>query len=292
MKEIIIYKGLPGCGKTTFALETLDLYPGKYKRINKDDLRAMLDCSRWSKENENFVLQLRDHIVIQALHEGKSVIIDDTNFHPKHAIRMKEIANELGQNVQVQIKDFTDVPIEECIKRDLARPNSVGEKVIRQMHEQYLKPKVIQRTHNPNLPTVILCDLDGTLCLFGDKNPYQRDFENDIPNYAVVRLLKKLDEDEYADYSIIFFSGRSDKYKNTSLDWIEKHVGIIRSQIHLYMREEGDFRKDLVIKKEMFMKYIDQQYNVLFALDDRSQVVDMWRNELGLTVFQVAEGNF
>ena len=33
------------------------------------------------------------------------------------------------------------------------------------------------------------------------------------------------------------------------------------------------------------------KYNVHFVLDDRQQVVDMWRS-LGLTVFQVAEGDF
>ncbi|MDJ0647343.1 MAG: hypothetical protein QNJ60_01435 [Xenococcaceae cyanobacterium MO_188.B19] len=32
-------------------------------------------------------------------------------------------------------------------------------------------------------------------------------------------------------------------------------------------------------------------FRCLFILDDRQQVVDMWRS-LGLTVFQVAEGDF
>ena len=36
---------------------------------------------------------------------------------------------------------------------------------------------------------------------------------------------------------------------------------------------------------------IDSPDEILFVLDDRSQVVKMWR-ELGLTCLQVADGNF
>lgn len=41
-KRVIILKGLPGSGKSTWAKEQLEKYPGRYKRICKDDLRAML----------------------------------------------------------------------------------------------------------------------------------------------------------------------------------------------------------------------------------------------------------
>lgn len=38
----------------------------------------------------------------------------------------------------VSIQDFTDVPLETCIKRDLQCAHSVGEAVIRRMYHQYL----------------------------------------------------------------------------------------------------------------------------------------------------------
>ena len=58
------------------------------------------------------------------------------------------------------------------------------------------------------------------------------------------------------------------------------------------MRKTGDNRKDSIIKKEIYEKYLKpMNYHVLFILDDRNQVVEMWR-EMGFTVFQVAEGNF
>jgi len=53
--KVLILKGLPASGKSTYAKELVA--KGNWKRINKDDLRAMLDCSKWSKANEKFVLQ-------------------------------------------------------------------------------------------------------------------------------------------------------------------------------------------------------------------------------------------
>lgn len=57
------------------------------------------------------------------------------------------------------------------------------------------------------------------------------------------------------------------------------------------MRPEGDERKDSIVKQEIYEKYIKDRYNVRFVLDDRNQVVDMWR-EVGLKVLQVAPGDF
>ena len=57
------------------------------------------------------------------------------------------------------------------------------------------------------------------------------------------------------------------------------------------MREEGDRRKDNIVKYEIFNKFIRDKYCVNYVLDDRNQVVEMWR-KLGLRTLQVADGNF
>ncbi len=69
--------------------------------------------------------------------------------------------------------------------------------------------------------------------------------------------------------------------------WTHKNEKVI-----LNMREAGDMRKDSIVKKELFDQHIRGKYNVRMVIDDRDQVVDMWRNELGLTCLQVAEGDF
>jgi hypothetical protein len=60
---------------------------------------------------------------------------------------------------------------------------------------------------------------------------------------------------------------------------------------HLYMRPEGDMRKDAIVKLEIFDNEIRDNYDVQFALDDRNQVVEAYRS-IGLTVLQVADGEF
>ena len=73
----------------------------------------------------------------------------------------------------------------------------------------------------------ILCDIDGTLCLFdrSKKNPYDRDFENDTANEAVINLLYRIDDcnfngiGEWTD--IIFVSGRNDKFREVTRKWLD-----------------------------------------------------------------------
>lgn len=140
-KRVIICQGLPGSGKTTWAKKLIDEYPHQYKRISKDDLRSMLDNGLHSRSNENFIVKVRDWLIWQILHDGKSVIIDDTNLHDKHIYSIRESIEkwnkEFNQQVSVEIKSFLDVPIDQCIENDLNRQNPVGEKVIRDMWEGY-----------------------------------------------------------------------------------------------------------------------------------------------------------
>ncbi len=75
--KVIMFKGLPGSGKTTKAKAIIDKYPKLYKRINKDDLREMIDNGRFSKENELMVLDIRNALLLYFLYKGKNVIIDD-----------------------------------------------------------------------------------------------------------------------------------------------------------------------------------------------------------------------
>lgn len=292
--KLIMTKGLPASGKTTWAKELLEKNPGKYKRINKDDLRSLFDNGKWSKNNEEFVLHMRDMFITMALLEGFSVIVDDTNLAPKHEKRLRELVDQHNSvlstslnplKAQFEIKDFTDVPLEECIKRDQARPNYVGEKVIKRMYNQFLRPKPVRPKFIEGKPYAVICDLDGTMCLFGDANPYDRDFSQDEPNALVKRILLK-----YADPGtrVIFVSGRKDSFRKVTEEWLETYWG---TNYALYMRAADDTRKDVVVKQEIYENHIKGNYNVEFVLDDRDQVVEFWRSQ-GLTCFQVAEGDF
>lgn len=277
-------KGLPASGKDFWCKQEMENHPGIYKRVNKDDLRSLLDLGKWSKSNEKFILKARDRLIQLALQSGFSVICTDTNLAEKHQIRLQELADEY--EAEFEIKDFTDVSLEECIARDQKRPNYVGEKVIRSMYNQFLKPQLLTYNPSPNLPMAILSDIDGTLALFGNKNAYNRDFINDVINDPVRKVINNFHK---AGYKVILVSGRTSKALEETKEWLKKNV-VLYDEIYM-PRPEKDMRKDTIIKQEIWDAYIKDKYFVQFILDDRSSVVQFWRSQ-GLTCLQVAEGDF
>src|SRR5258708_8494069 len=127
----------------------------------------------------------------------------------------------------------------------------------------------------------IICDLDGTLCLFDGRGPFE--FERlgtDTPSRPVVATLEAFKRD---GYEIVLVSGRFEQYRAMTVDWLQRHR--IKHDA-LYLRPDGDYRKDAEIKPELFHERIEQQYDVVLALDDRNQSVACWRS-LGIACFQV-----
>jgi len=103
--KVIILKGLPASGKSTWAKEFLDnnMFATKgsgWMRINKDDLRAMMHNSKWSKGNEKQILIIRDAAIRSALANGYNVIVDDTNFAPQHIETITKIAESFKAEVE------------------------------------------------------------------------------------------------------------------------------------------------------------------------------------------------
>ena len=290
--KIIMTIGLPASGKSTWAkkfiLEQNTDYGGRYKRVNKDDLRAMVDCGKWSKSNEKFILLTRDFLVRSAIKQGNSIIVDDTNLDPSHERDLKAIADELGADFE--IKDFRDVSLAICLERDSKRVDSVGEKVIMGMYDRYLKPKIPVIVQDSKLPAAIICDIDGTIAIKGDRDIYDSSkVYLDTVNKPVFDLLKMVP----VGVKIIFCSGREDVCGEQTCDWLDQNVlsPLNRTVDRMLMRKTGDHRKDSIVKEEIYHEHIENRYNILFVLDDRDQVVQMWRQQ-GLTCLQVADGNF
>lgn len=139
----------------------------------------------------------------------------------------------------------------------------------------------------------IICDLDKTLCLLGDRDPYDSErCDEDLPNMPVVRLLEAMHKD---GVHLVFVSGRKStnvvRYKTKF--WLKEHVPTLRrgKPYVLLMREPLDDRADHLVKLEMYRTSIQDMYEVLFVLDDRPSVVRMWR-ALGLTVLQLNDVEF
>ncbi len=303
MLKVIVTVGIPASGKSTWAKKQVADEPEKWKRTNRDDLRAMMDCSHWTASNEKMVIRVRDFILVQSLKSEKNVIIDDTNLKRKNFDDICSIVKDMDKDVIVMEK-FFDVELDEAIERDSKRTGTshVGADVVKKMWKDWKNVKTyaprietfirgVKQTPilevNPSNPWVVLSDLDGTLA--GDishRSPYDASTcEQDTLSEAVAETILAMRE---KGYHIIFMSGREDKYEAQTRRFIEKHIG---GKYDLHMRKSNDFRKDNIIKEELFDQHIRNKYNVLYILDDRKQVVDHWRS-MGLKCFQVEPGNF
>lgn len=136
-----------------------------------------------------------------------------------------------------------------------------------------------------NKPQAIIVDVDGTLALMGDRSPYDWSrVGEDKPNEVIVELVIQLSK----RYKIIIVSGRDGSCFAATLGWLRTYCVPYEKFL---IRTVGNNEKDSIVKERIYRKEIEPFYDVQFVLDDRDQVVKMWRS-LGLTCFQVADGNF
>jgi predicted kinase len=296
MTRLLITRGLPASGKTTFARK---LQP-RVVRVNRDDLRLMLHGRRlFSETAESQVTHIQRMAVEALLAQHADVIVDDTNLRGSTVREWALIAARFGATFEVH--DLTEVPLEECVRRDAARPEDVrvGERTIRRMHDRYLAgrnlplpvpyidPDSISYDPDPDLPPAVLVDIDGTVAVMTDRSPY--DWErvgSDAPNHAVIGAVRAM---HAAGNAIVFCTGRDEEARAETEAWLDLFVGVPYEG--LFMRPPGDNRKDAIVKREIFEAEIRDRWRIAGVFDDRRQVVRMWR-ELGLTVFHVAEGDF
>lgn len=282
--QVIFLSWLPASGKSTYAKELCAKHPN-FIRINKDDIRAMM-VSEFSKPREDIVLAMRDQAIVSAVEKGFGVVIDDTNFEPKHKERVLTLIKHRKSTEFVE--KFFDVPLSVCLERNRTRPNPVPDQVIIDMAKRYNVGKEIPDFEkvemDPTLKMAIIVDIDGTVAHMGDRLAYDwSKVSEDTPHGDILELVNVLGN----TYNIIFVSWRDSVCYEDTEKWLNKHVKHVYS---LRMRAIGDNRKDSVVKYEILQEII-KEYYIPFVFDDRDQVVKMWR-EAWLRCLQVASGNF
>lgn len=299
-----VMTGLPASGKTTAARALQAEAAGRMRRVNLDDLRSMLDAPDpergRSYRHEQTVLAIQDAAVRAAVEDGFDVVVDNTHLTSRIPKRLK--AAVAGRATFV-VHDFTDVPVEECLRRDAARERPVGEEVIRILAQKHAsakkggwrltaewlndQPAVEPYRADPSLPSAVMCDIDGTLALTGDRSPYDFsrcgiDALNEPVRYAL-DAFRRADGDR-----IVLLSGRGEEHRPQTEEWLERHKV---PYDELWMRPLGDTRRDDVVKAELFDAHVRHRYAVRVSLDDRDRVVAVWRR-MGLPTWQVNYGDF
>jgi predicted kinase len=180
MARIILTRGLPACGKTTWTREYVAQNKGTTKRIAKDDLRMMFDGHHeFGVIHEHFVNDIRDGMIETCLHHHFDVVLDET--FARHADLHWLCDHYLY--AEIIVVEF-NVATEECIRRDALRERPLGVDVIRDYERvfreedsrcsstQSLRQKVGRFIEGTNASSM---KLDGSLVgspfsLFGEKD--------------------------------------------------------------------------------------------------------------------------
>lgn len=143
----------------------------------------------------------------------------------------------------------------------------------------------------------VIFDIDGTLARIDHRRQYLSQsppdwakfnsaMSSDSPNPAVVALYNLIWHS--ARYEVLLVTGRNERHRIDTEAWLDKH------QIPydmIMMRPDGDFRADEVFKEELLDGLLEDQRDIEFVVDDRQQVVNMWRRR-GITCFQCDVGDF
>lgn len=303
--HLIVLRGVPASGKSTWAAEFVAADPSKRARVSRDGFRAMLagDDSASTGPFESEVTVMQEQAVTSMLQAGHTVVLDDTNIPAKRVRSWLGLAERLGASWDV--KEF-EVPLDECLRRNAARARVVPEEVVRDMHAKLskslkggnrnwsplhpksgAKPAGAPYQGTPDAAAAVLVDIDGTVALMDGRSPFDWSrVGEDLVNQPVVDYVRMLHDQ---GFRIVFLSGRSDECRRDTEQWLAEHVGVPYAR--LFMRAAGDYRKDSFVKLDLFDKHVRDNWDVHSVVDDRAQVVEMWRS-LGLTVLQVAEGDF
>jgi hypothetical protein len=141
---------------------------------------------------------------------------------------------------------------------------------------------VVPVVQDSSLEPAIITDLDGTLFhMNGREFSEWSEVGTDIAN-PIIKGIVNL-EAQNGTY-IFATSGRDDECATPTA------FSLHENDIHydeLLMRDHRDPRPDIMVKYDLFMKHIFGKKFVKYVLDDRQQVVDLWR-KLGIVCLQVA----
>jgi predicted kinase len=307
--KLTCLRGYSGSGKSTKAAQIAEETGAVI--VNRDQLRKMLLNSWWTgdKADEDRVTLAEEASVKALLRAGVGVVVDATHLEPRYLRKWARLASRFGAEFEVvDCRNFTPVG---CILNDQRRGEAgerfVGQNVIIQQAKRYpmnkwpeikADPPFIVEPVEPiaGIPPAIIADIDGTVAHIpeGGRSPYDYSrVSEDLPDPAVIQIVRQWKWFNPLGI-VLFVSGRDDACYDVTLAWLEKWRIPVD---YLFMRPTGALdihggkQPDYIVKYDLFNKHIRGRFDVQFVLDDRDQVVDVWRR-LGLKCLQVAPGDF
>lgn len=307
MKKIILTVGASCSGKSTWAQEAWEFYwyntEEHWVVLERDTYRFAMftdgkrdwTAYKFTKKNERAVTAAIDKDALEAAGRGDSIILSDTNLNPAIRQKWKDFAEEHGYKYEEKLFpcDWNTL-----VKRNAQREGGLPESLLWSQYKRFMQqfgkigehPVEVYQPQR-SLDFCVICDIDGCVAdMRGIRKPYDWDLvSQDKPRSEVIAMLDGL---ALRNGNVIFMSGRDGVCYEDTLAWLEKHI---TSSWHpdikwdLVMREQGDSRKDDIVKYELYQQHVKDIYNVAAVLDDRPSVVRLW-TVLGLpNIIQVGD---
>lgn len=141
MRILLLMRGAPGCGKSTFIKENgLEQFA-----LSADNIRLMCQSAQLtpdgklaiSQENDKVVWETLFNILAIRMEKGEFTVIDATNSKTSEMKRYKDMCDTY--RYRIYCIDFTDLPIKECKQRNIMRTElkQVPEEVIDKMYARF-----------------------------------------------------------------------------------------------------------------------------------------------------------
>jgi predicted kinase len=296
---VVLTCGLPASGKTTWA-EDFTKRHSRVRLVCRDDFRRRDPDYRKGVKNfsiEKAAKQWRDDLMCGCVALGEHVIIADTNLNLES--RIADVQRLLrGKHYRLMVADFRHVSVEDCLKRDKLRQNSVGSDVIVKLFYQHLVPEPVKMTAGQDWrDRAVFVDLDGTTAIkHNGRDHYAKEgFLADHPNEHVINMINSYmdnaHKNEQLNWAGVFFltgRGANKTGRKETYEWVKRyfprHMLVESSTL---FREENDMRPDYVVKREMYDHVKETMgYTPVLAFDDRPQVCRMW-DLLGLNTIKI-----
>jgi len=294
-KQLTLLVGPSGSGKTTFA-------------------RGMVEGDGYTYINQDSQGKGHMQLFEVAVVAGENIVVDRMGFSKEQRSRYLSVAKKYGYETEIVVLHES---YETCFKRCLARRDHETIKdetnaraALNMFFSKYERVSddeadTVRRIWpEGDKPSAIICDLDGTLCnvehrrhfvnqpkgVKKDWGGFFKAMVDDTPNQWCVDLLKRMSYGRA--HTVVFCSGRPDSYRRETKDWLEQYgMTNLHTDFYLYMRHRQDQRQDDIVKEIILDFELLTRFTPFFMIDDRDQVVKMWRKR-GYTCLQCAPGDF
>jgi predicted kinase len=106
MGKLILTRGVPASGKSTWAKAWVEEDPLNRVRVNRDNLRWTLGVKggigdQWQEEE---VTHWQNQMIVRYLSQGKDVVVDNTNLRARHVKELIKLGQKWG--AEIEFKDF------------------------------------------------------------------------------------------------------------------------------------------------------------------------------------------